>query len=110
MNQLLLIQEAGKAFSKATDQETAFLEAMEESNARELFLLHIQSRLALWWEKDPEQIPRLLYRIDVEEEFARAALLSDRPIESLAIEILKRLEKTAKSRLDYRNRNTSEFS
>ncbi len=108
MNQLSLIQEAGKAFSQATDRETAFLAEMKESNARQLFLLHIQSRLSAWWEKDPEQIPRLLYRIDVEEELARRALLSKQPIEELALEILQRLEKTAQSRLDYRTRNTSE--
>lgn len=108
MNQLSLIQEAGKAFSQATDRETAFLAEMKESNARQLFLLHIQSRLSAWWEKDPEQIPRLLYRIDVEEELARRALLSKQPIEELALEILQRLEKTAQSRLDYRRRNTSE--
>lgn len=108
MNQLSLIQEAGKAFSQATDRETAFLAEMKESNARQLFLRHIQSRLSVWWEKEPEQIPRLLYRIDVEEELARKALMSDQPVENLAIEILNRLEKTAQSRLDYRMRKTSE--
>lgn len=105
MDQLRLFQEAGKAFSQATDRETAFLEAMEEGNARELFLLHIESRLTYWWDKDPEQIPRLLYRIDVEEENARAAFLAKEPIKSLAVEIVKRLEKTAMSRLEYREKN-----
>lgn len=104
----MVIREAGRAFSEATDRETAFLEEMKESNARKLFLLHIQSRLSEWWQKDPEQIPRLLYRIDVDEELARRALMSKQPVEELALEILKRLEKTAQSRLAYRNRNTSE--
>lgn len=104
----MLIREAGKAFSQATDRETAFLEEMKESNARQLFLLHVQSRLSEWWQKDPEQIPRLLYRIDVEEELARAALMSKQPVEALALEILNRLEKTAQSRLEYRRRNASE--
>ncbi len=106
----MLIREAAKAFSEATDRETTFLEEMNKSNARQLILLHIQSRLAAWWDKDPEQIPRLLYRIDVEEELARRALMSEKPIEELAHEILLRLEKTARSRIEYRNQSTSESS
>lgn len=106
----MVLCEAGKAFSQATDRETDFLETMHESNARQSFLIHIQAKLSEWWEKDPEQIPRLLYRIDVEEELARRALMSDTPIEKLALEILLRLEKTALSRIEYRNRSSSESS
>ncbi|MDP5168615.1 MAG: hypothetical protein NWR72_00095 [Bacteroidia bacterium] len=102
MNGIEIWQEAGRAFSQATDAERGFLEASAEPDVRMKLLLQIKAALASWWHDDPEQIPRLLYRIDVDEVKAKTALMSPDPISALAEEILDRLRLTAMSRITYR--------
>lgn len=97
--------EASKAFRQITGEEQELLDLISSPDSRQILENHIMAVLTKWWTSDPEQIPRLLYRIDVDERQARAAFESDAPIPGLASLILLRLEQTAQSRIAYRNRN-----
>ncbi|MEL7342863.1 MAG: hypothetical protein AAGM67_20430, partial [Bacteroidota bacterium] len=80
--------EAGKAFRNITGEEEGLLDLMASPDARQALETHIMAILTKWWTSDPEQIPRLLYRIDVDEGKARIAFESETPVPGLAKLIL----------------------
>lgn len=99
-----LLSELGSVWRQVrqSGSEQQFRQMVARPDSRQQLLTTIATQVAQWWEQDPEQIPRVLYRIDVDERIAREAFGSADPIGELAEAILQRLTLTAQTRLHYR--------